>query len=184
MGLTRGAPRTGCATPYLHRLAPCPRGHVAPSLRRAAFGGRKVRRPNLTVATVDHNTPTWELSRPVDDAISKRQLDALADNVKGTGIAFYDRYSPNQGIVHVIGPDLGYTQPGMTVVCGDSHTSTHGALGCFALGIGTTEVEHVLATQTLQQFKPKTMEVRRERPSARRSRGQGRDPGHHRQDWH
>ena len=124
------------------------------------LGGRKVRRPNLTVATVDHNTPTWELSRPVDDAISKRQLDALADNVKGTGIAFYDRYSPNQGIVHVIGPDLGYTQPGMTVVCGDSHTSTHGALGCFALGIGTTEVEHVLATQTLQQFKPKTMEVR------------------------
>jgi 3-isopropylmalate/(R)-2-methylmalate dehydratase large subunit len=124
------------------------------------LAGRKVRRPDLTVATVDHNTPTWELSRPVDDVISKRQLDALEDNVKGTGITFYDRYSPNQGIVHVIGPDLGYTQPGMTVVCGDSHTSTHGALGCFALGIGTTEVEHVLATQTLQQFKPKTMEVR------------------------
>ncbi len=124
------------------------------------LAGRSVRRPGLTVATVDHNTPTWELSRPVVDPISKRQLDALAANLKDTGIAFYDRFSRNQGIVHVIGPDLGYTQPGMTVVCGDSHTSTHGALGCFALGIGTSEVEHVLATQTLRQFKPKTMEVR------------------------
>ena len=128
------------------------------------LAGRKVRRPDLTVATVDHNTPTWELSRPVVDPISKRQLDALASNLKDTGIAFYDRFSRNQGIVHVIGPDLGYTQPGMTVVCGDSHTSTHGALGCFALGIGTSEVEHVLATQTLRQFKPKTMEVRVEGP--------------------
>ena len=128
------------------------------------LAGRKVRRPDLTVATVDHNTPTWELSRPVVDPISKRQLDALAANLKDTGIAFYDRFSRNQGIVHVIGPDLGYTQPGMTVVCGDSHTSTHGALGCFALGIGTSEVEHVLATQTLRQFKPKTMEVRVDGP--------------------
>ena len=128
------------------------------------LAGRKVRRPDLTVATVDHNTPTWELSRPVVDPISKRQLDALAANLEDTGIAFFDRYSRNQGIVHVIGPDLGYTQPGMTVVCGDSHTSTHGALGCFALGIGTSEVEHVLATQTLRQFKPKTMEVRVEGP--------------------
>ena len=128
------------------------------------LAGRNVRRPDLTVATVDHNTPTWELSRPVADTISKRQLDALSANVEGTGIAFYDRYSRNQGIVHVIGPDLGYTQPGMTVVCGDSHTSTHGALGCFALGIGTSEVEHVLATQTLRQFKPKTMEVRVDGP--------------------
>ena len=128
------------------------------------LAGREVRRPDLTVATVDHNTPTWELSRPVVDPISKRQLDALAANLKDTGIAFYDRFSRNQGIVHVIGPDLGYTQPGMTVVCGDSHTSTHGALGCFALGIGTSEVEHVLATQTLRQFKPKTMEVRVDGP--------------------
>ena len=124
------------------------------------LAGRQVRRPDRTVATVDHNTPTWDLSLPVTDEVSKRQLDALADNLEGTGIPFYDRYSPNQGIVHVIGPDLGYTQPGMTVVCGDSHTSTHGALGCFALGIGTSEVEHVLATQTLRQFKPNTMEVR------------------------
>ena len=124
------------------------------------LAGRGVRRPDLTIATVDHNTPTWDLSRPVTDEISKRQLDALADNVKEFGITFYDRFSPDQGIVHIIGPDLGYTLPGKTVVCGDSHTSTHGALGCFALGIGTSEVEHVLATQTLRQFKPKTMEVR------------------------
>jgi 3-isopropylmalate/(R)-2-methylmalate dehydratase large subunit len=124
------------------------------------LAGRQVRRPDRTVATVDHNTPTWDLSMPVTDEISKRQLDALAENLEGTGIVFYDRYSPNQGIVHVIGPDLGYTQPGMTVVCGDSHTSTHGALGCLAVGIGTSEVEHVLATQTLRQFKPNTMEVR------------------------
>ena len=123
------------------------------------LAGRKVRRPDLTVATVDHNTPTWDLSLPVTDEISKRQLDALEDNLKGTGIAFYDRYSPNQGIVHVIGPDLGYTQPGKTVVCGDSHTSTHGALGCLAVGIGTSEVEHVLATQTLIQRPAKNMRV-------------------------
>jgi 3-isopropylmalate/(R)-2-methylmalate dehydratase large subunit len=124
------------------------------------LAGRKVRRPDLTIATVDHNTPTWDLSLPVTDEISKKQLDALEANVKEFGITFYDRYSPNQGIVHIIGPDLGYTLPGKTVVCGDSHTSTHGALGCFSLGIGTSEVEHVLATQTLRQFKPKTMEVR------------------------
>lgn len=124
------------------------------------MAGRGVRRPDLTIATVDHNTPTWELDKPVTDEISKKQLDALADNVKDYGITFYDRYSQNQGIVHVIGPDLGYTLPGKTVVCGDSHTSTHGALGCLAMGIGTSEVEHVLATQTLRQFKPKTMEVR------------------------
>jgi 3-isopropylmalate/(R)-2-methylmalate dehydratase large subunit len=124
------------------------------------LAGRRVRRPDLTIATVDHNTPTWDLSLPVTDEISKKQLDALEANVKEFGITFYDRYSPNQGIVHIIGPDLGYTLPGKTVVCGDSHTSTHGALGCFSLGIGTSEVEHVLATQTLRQFKPKTMEVR------------------------
>lgn len=124
------------------------------------LNGRGVRRPDLTIATVDHNTPTWDLDKPVTDEISKKQLDALADNVKDTGITFYDRFSENQGIVHVIGPDLGYTLPGKTVVCGDSHTSTHGALGCLAMGIGTSEVEHVLATQTLRQFKPKTMEVR------------------------
>ena len=125
------------------------------------MAGRQVRRPDLTVATADHNTPTWELTRPIEDQISKAQLDALDRNAAEFGLPFYyDRFSENQGIVHVIGPDLGYTLPGKTVVCGDSHTSTHGALGCFAVGIGTSEVEHVLATQTLRQFKPRTMEVR------------------------
>ncbi len=122
--------------------------------------GRKVRRTDLTVATADHNTPTWDLSLPVIDEISMNQLDALTRNCEEFGVTLYDRFSPFQGIVHIIGPDLGYTQPGKTVVCGDSHTSTHGALGALAVGIGTSEVEHVLATQTLRQFKPLTMEVR------------------------
>ena len=124
------------------------------------LAGRPVRRTDLTVATADHNTPTWELSRPVIDEISGKQLEALSKNCLEFGVTLYDRFSPFQGIVHIIGPDLGYTQPGKTVVCGDSHTSTHGALGAFAVGIGTSEVEHVLATQTLRQFKPSTMEVR------------------------
>ncbi|MBM3944801.1 MAG: 3-isopropylmalate dehydratase large subunit [SAR202 cluster bacterium] len=123
------------------------------------LAGRKVRRPDLTVATVDHNTPTWELSRPVTDPIAKQQLDTLAENCKEFGVALYDRFSPLQGIVHVIAPEQGHTQPGKVIVCGDSHTSTHGAFGAFALGIGTSEVEHVLATQTIRQTKPKTMEV-------------------------
>ena len=122
--------------------------------------GRKVRRLDLTVATADHNTPTWDLSLPVTDEVSKAQLDALDANCAEFGVTLYDRFSPLQGIVHIIGPDLGYPLPGKTVVCGDSHTSTHGALGAFAIGIGTSEVEHVLATQTLRQFKPGTMEVR------------------------
>ncbi len=124
------------------------------------MAGRRVRRTDLTVATADHNTPTWELSRPVTDDISRKQLEALTANCEEFGVTLYDRFSPLQGIVHIIGPDLGYTQPGKTVVCGDSHTSTHGALGALAVGIGTSEVEHVLATQTLRQFKPSTMEVR------------------------
>ena len=122
--------------------------------------GRKVRRPELTVATMDHNTPTWELSRPITDPIAAQQLDYLERNCHEFGVTLYDRFSPNQGIVHVIGPEQGYTQPGKVIVCGDSHTSTHGAFGAFAMGIGTSEVEHVLATQTLRQFKPKTMEIR------------------------
>ncbi len=124
------------------------------------MAGRQVRRTDLTIATADHNTPTWDLSQPVTDETSMKQLDALTSNCKEFGITLYDRFHPLQGIVHVIGPDLGYTQPGKTVVCGDSHTATHGALGAFAMGIGTSEVEHVLATQTLRQFQPKTMEVR------------------------
>ena len=109
---------------------------------------------------MDHNTPTWPLSQPVTDPIAKEMLDALERNCKEFGVRLEDRFSPLQGIVHVIGPELGLTQPGMTIVCGDSHTSTHGALGALAFGIGTSEVEHVLATQTLPQRKPKTMEVR------------------------
>ncbi len=124
------------------------------------MAGRQVRRTDLTVATADHNTPTWDLSIPITDQISQAQLDALTRNCEEFGVTLYDRFSPLQGIVHIIGPDLGYTLPGKTVVCGDSHTSTHGALGAFAVGIGTSEVEHVLATQTLRQFKPNTMEVR------------------------
>ncbi len=124
------------------------------------MAGRQVRRTDLTVATADHNTPTWDLSLPITDPIAKQQLDALSKNCEEFGVTLYDRYSPLQGIVHVIGPEQGYTQPGKVIVCGDSHTSTHGAFGAFAIGIGTSEVEHVLATQTLRQFKPKTMEVR------------------------
>src|SRR5437868_13083030 len=121
---------------------------------------RKVRRPELTIATMDHNTPTWPLSQPVTDTIAKAQLDALERNCKEFGIRLEDRFSPLQGIVHVIGPELGLTQPGMTIVCGDSHTSTHGALGALAFGIGTSEVEHVLATQTLPQRKPRSLRIR------------------------
>ena len=128
------------------------------------IAGRPVRRPDLTVAVADHNTPTWDLSLPITDPIAKQQLDVLTQNCEEFGVTLYDRFSPLQGIVHVIGPEQGHTQPGKTIVCGDSHTSTHGAFGAFAIGIGTSEVEHVLATQTLRQFKPKTMEVRVEGP--------------------
>src|SRR5437868_3153007 len=124
--------------------------------------GRKVRRPDLTIATMDHNTPTWPLTQPVTDVVAQEQLDALERNCKEFGVRLEDRFSPLQGIVHVIGPELGLPQPGMTIVCGDSHTSTHGAFGALAFGIGTSEVEHVLATQTLPQRKPKAMEVRSE----------------------
>ncbi len=124
------------------------------------LAGRKVRRPDLTIATVDHNVPTTDRSLPIEDPISKQQIETLAQNTKDFGITYYDMHDENQGIVHVIGPQLGHTQPGKVIVCGDSHTATHGAFGAFALGIGTSEVEHVLATQTLRQFKPKTMEVR------------------------
>ena len=124
------------------------------------LAGRKVRRPDLTVATADHNVPTWSRDLPITDEIAAKQIETLTRNCEAFGITLYDLFSPNQGIVHVIGPQLGYTQPGMTIVCGDSHTSTHGAFGSLAFGIGTSEVEHVLATQTLLQQRPKTMEIR------------------------
>lgn len=123
------------------------------------LAGRKVRRPDLTVATMDHNVPTWDRSLPITDAISLKQMETLKKNCEEFGIRLYDLYSERQGIVHVIGPELGLTQPGMTIVCGDSHTSTHGAFGSLAFGIGTSEVEHVLATQCLPQMKPKTMAI-------------------------
>lgn len=122
--------------------------------------GRKVRRPDLTVATMDHNVPTTDRSLPITDPISAQQMETLTRNCLEFGVTLYDLHSPRQGIVHVIGPELGLTQPGLTIVCGDSHTSTHGAFGALAFGIGTSEVEHVLATQTLQQSKPKTLEIR------------------------
>jgi len=123
------------------------------------LAGRRVRRPDLTVATMDHNVPTSDRSLPILDATSAKQIQTLIDNCKEFGVRLYDLHSPNQGIVHVIGPELGLTQPGMTIVCGDSHTSTHGAFGALAFGIGTSEVEHVLATQCLPQSKPKTFEI-------------------------
>jgi len=118
---------------------------------------RPVRRPDLTVATMDHNVPTTD--GPVTDAVSARQMQALQANADEFGITLYPWGSGGQGIVHVIGPEQGYTQPGMTIVCGDSHTSTHGAFGALAFGIGTSEVEHVLATQTLPQSRPRWMAV-------------------------
>ncbi len=123
------------------------------------LSGRTVRRPNLTVATADHNVPTEIGSGGTMDPISARQLQLLSQNCEAEGITCYPMGNGRQGIVHVIGPELGLTQPGMTVVCGDSHTSTHGAFGALAFGIGTSEVEHVLATQTLPQRRPQTMAV-------------------------
>ena len=122
--------------------------------------GRGVRRPDLTVSTIDHNVPTTDRSLPIADPIAAQQIETLRRNCAEFGIDLYDIDSPEQGIVHVIGPELGLTRPGMTIVCGDSHTSTHGAFGALAFGIGTSEVEHVLATQCLPQSKPRTMLVK------------------------
>ena len=122
------------------------------------LAGRRVRRPDLSLATMDHNVPTAD--GPVTDPLARAQLEALRQNCEEFGVPLYATGSGREGIVHVIGPELGVTQPGMTIVCGDSHTSTHGAFGALAFGIGTSEVEHVLATQTLPQRRPKTMRVR------------------------
>ncbi len=123
------------------------------------LAGRRVRRPDLTLATADHNVPTLDILAPVADPISARQLEVLATNCAEYGITVYPMGHADQGIVHIIGPEQGLSQPGMTIVCGDSHTDTHGALGALAFGIGTSEVEHVLATQTLPQRRPRTMSV-------------------------
>jgi 3-isopropylmalate/(R)-2-methylmalate dehydratase large subunit len=125
------------------------------------MAGRKLRRPDRTVATVDHNVPTSSVQDRLHivDQIASKQIDALRKNCMEFGVELYDVQSPEQGIVHIIGPELGLTKPGMTIVCGDSHTSTHGAFGALAFGIGTSEVEHVMATQTLPQDKPKTFRI-------------------------
>ena len=123
------------------------------------MNNRSVRRPNLTFATMDHNVPTSDRSLPLVDNTSAIQMQALIQNCKEFGIKLYDMNNPNQGIVHVIGPELGLTLPGTTIVCGDSHTSTHGAFGALAFGIGTSEVEHVLATQCLWMYRPKNFEM-------------------------
>jgi 3-isopropylmalate/(R)-2-methylmalate dehydratase large subunit len=123
------------------------------------LAGRRVRRPDLTFSTMDHNVPTWDRSLPITDQIALKQMTTLERNCSEFGITLYGLDSPDQGIVHVIGPELGLTQPGMTIVCGDSHTSTHGAFGALAFGIGTSEVEHVLATQCLLQTRPKTFRI-------------------------
>ena len=123
------------------------------------LAGRKVRRPDLTFATVDHNVPTTARHLPIADPLARQQVDTLRDNAVRFGVPLYDFNSGRQGIVHVIGPELGLTLPGTTIVCGDSHTSTHGAFGALAFGIGTSEVEQVLATQCLALAKPKAMRV-------------------------
>ena len=123
------------------------------------ISNRKVKFPELTLATVDHGVPTSNRALGIKDPLSKKQIDALEDNCREFGVTIYGVNDPRQGIVHVIGPEQGITQPGMTIVCGDSHTATHGAFGALAFGIGTSEVEHVLATQTLAMNKPKTMKV-------------------------
>lgn len=123
------------------------------------MAGRPVRRPDLTLATEDHNTPTLNINRPIADPVSRKQVETLRRNAEEFGVRIHSLGDRDQGIVHIIGPQLGVTQPGMTIVCGDSHTSTHGAFGAIAFGIGTSEVEHVLATQTLPQTRPKTMAV-------------------------
>ncbi|MGH3460151.1 MAG: 3-isopropylmalate dehydratase large subunit, partial [Kribbellaceae bacterium] len=123
------------------------------------LAGRQVRRPDLTIATEDHNVPTYDVDKPIADPVSRTQVETLRRNAEEFGIRIHTLGDADQGIVHVIGPQLGLTQPGLTVVCGDSHTSTHGAFGAIAFGIGTSEVEHVLATQTLPQARPKTMAV-------------------------
>ena len=121
--------------------------------------GIKLRQPSRTVATIDHSVPTTDRSLPIADPLAAKQIRQMETNCREFGIPLYGLDSPNQGIVHVIGPELGLTQPGMTIVCGDSHTATHGAFGALAFGVGTTEVEHVLATQCLLQRKPDTFEV-------------------------
>src|SRR5262245_55249259 len=124
------------------------------------LAGRKVRCPERTFATADHNVPTWSRDLPITDPVARIQIETLEKNCKEFGITLFGLNHANQGIVHVIGPELGITQPGLIIACGDSHTSTHGAFGALSFAIGTSEIEHVLATQCLRQFPSKTFEIR------------------------
>ena len=144
--------------------------------------GRPIRRPDLTLATIDHGVPTEGRELGIKDPLSKIQIDTLVRNCETNNITLFGLDDPRQGIVHVIGPEQGITQPGMTIVCGDSHTATHGAFGALAFGIGTSEVEHVLATQTLPQLKPKAMAFNVDWRVPHRGDGQGHHPRDHRQD--
>ncbi|MBQ6618877.1 MAG: 3-isopropylmalate dehydratase large subunit [Thermoguttaceae bacterium] len=123
------------------------------------LAGRKVRRPEKVMAVSDHNVPTEHRDQPIADPISKKQIETLRDNCREFGVKLYDIDDPDQGVIHVVGPEHGYSRPGMTIVCGDSHTATHGAFGALAFGIGTSEVEHVLATQTIRQKRSRTMRI-------------------------
>src|SRR5213593_1146236 len=140
----------------LHLLHEVTSPQAFDGLRKA---GRQVRRTDLTIATEDHNTPTIDIDKPIVDPVSRTQIETLRRNCAEFGVRLHPLGDADQGIVHVVGPQLGLTQPGLTVVCGDSHTSTHGAFGALAFGIGTSEVEHVLATQTLPQMRPGTMAI-------------------------
>ena len=148
------------------------------------LAGRRVRRPDRTLATADHNVPTdgTPVAARIRDELSRVQVQTLERNCEEFGIPLYSLGSDRQGIVHIIGPELGVTQPGMTIVCGDSHTATHGAFGALAFGIGTSEVEHVLATQCLVQSKPRSMRIRYDGVARVRRDRQGPDPGHDRPD--
>ena len=148
------------------------------------LAGRPVRRPDLTIATEDHNVPTVDIDKPIADPVSRTQVETLRRNCEEFGIRLHPMGDAEQGIVHIIGPQLGLTQPGMTVVCGDSHTSTHGAFGAIAMGIGTSEVEHVLATQTLPLRPFKTMAINVDGALPPGVTRQGHHPGRHRQDRH
>ena len=148
------------------------------------LAGRKVRAPEKTLLVVDHNVPTTDRNLPNPDPESAAQIAYLAENAKIFGLEYYDEFDKRQGIVHIIGPEQGFTLPGITIVCGDSHTATHGAFGALAYGIGTSEVEHVLATQTLIQTKSKNMRAVVDGKLPARRHRQGHHPRHHRRDRH
>ena len=183
---TSSAPADGRARPALHRPPPRPRGHSAPGLRRPPPG-----RPHASAGPTSPSpprtttSPPSDIDQPIADPISRKQVEVLRAQLRRVRHHAATRWAtPGQGIVHVIGPEQGLTQPGMTIVCGDSHTSTHGAFGALAFGIGTSEVEHVLATQTLPQTPARHDGRHRRRRPARRRHRQGRHPRHHRPHRH